>query len=301
MKNNSIAVGDVVRVSELPKIYERIGSRIVQDYKCRVVKIDDGMALLDSIPAKHTFLFPTKYLYKVNAEPKNEPKFKIGDKVISKFPFQTKVYTVLGHEKNCPWLVMIGDGEFINEDFLATYTSPSEPKKDTRRERERQVFKIGDIVRLDKLNGTCEHNGVVGTVCRITSLSANDDNDPSEWYYGIRMNDRTIHSSLLLTGKTDVIDGINVCDLVPVECVRPKSEPEKPSEEIKSVLTDDFKAKIKAQIEVFADGAYWSAYIAQLAHDIAVAYAEKNRYEPTEVGANAVKVAKAVAEGLKRK
>ena len=111
----------------------------------------------------------------------------------------------------------------------------AEPKNNTRQEREKQVFKIGDRVRLDKLNGTCQHNGVVGTVCRITSLSANDDNDPSEWYYGIRMNDRTIQSELLLTGKTDVLDGINVCDLVPVECLRPKSqEPKKPGEEIKA-------------------------------------------------------------------
>lgn len=53
---------------------------IAPHYECKVVEIDDGMALLDSIPAKYVFLFPLKYLVKVNEEAK-EAKFKKGDKV----------------------------------------------------------------------------------------------------------------------------------------------------------------------------------------------------------------------------
>lgn len=79
--SNEIKQGDKVRVSSiLPRIYERFGSMIAPHYECTVVEIDDNMALLDSIPAKHVFLFPLKYLAKIEAEAK-EPKFKKGDKV----------------------------------------------------------------------------------------------------------------------------------------------------------------------------------------------------------------------------
>lgn len=98
-----IKQGDKVRVSNrVPRIYERFGSMIAPHYECKVVEIDDGMALCDSIPAKHIFLFPLKYLVKVDAEAfrlsdvvsdaglhqdnylnedKKEPKFKVGDRV----------------------------------------------------------------------------------------------------------------------------------------------------------------------------------------------------------------------------
>lgn len=68
-----IKKGDKVRVSSrVPRIYERFGSMIAPHYECKVVEIDDGMALLDSIPAKHIFLFPLKYLIKVDAEAEEE-------------------------------------------------------------------------------------------------------------------------------------------------------------------------------------------------------------------------------------
>lgn len=81
MNRNEIKQGDKVRVSSrVPRIYERFGSMIAPHYECKVVEIDDGMALLDSIPAKHIFLFPLKYLVKVDAEAK-EAKIKLGDMV----------------------------------------------------------------------------------------------------------------------------------------------------------------------------------------------------------------------------
>lgn len=75
-----IKKGDKVRVSSrVPRIYERFGSMIAPHYECKVVEIDDGMALLDSIPAKHIFLFPLKYLIKVDVEAKEAKRIFYGD------------------------------------------------------------------------------------------------------------------------------------------------------------------------------------------------------------------------------
>lgn len=57
---------------------------------------------------------------------------------------------------------------------------------------------------------------------------------------------------------------------------------------------------ITIPVKVDLDEAFWDAYAADLAKDIAVKVANKFNY-PEEVAEYAVKVAKAVAEGLKRK
>lgn len=78
-----------------------------------------------------------------------------------------------------------------------------------------------------------------------------------------------------------------------------KVEKKKEKPRPKSVMTDDFKARLKEQITGYADGVYWSAYTAVLAKEIAVAYAEKGRYEPSEIGEKAVIAAKSVVDRLK--
>ncbi len=45
----------------------------------------------------------------------------------------------------------------------------------------------------------------------------------------------------------------------------------------------------------------WQDYEMTLAHDIAVAYAEKSRYEPREIGTYAVLAARSVVQNLKKK
>lgn len=45
----------------------------------------------------------------------------------------------------------------------------------------------------------------------------------------------------------------------------------------------------------------WQDYEMTLAHDIAVAYAEKGRYEPREIGSYAVLAARSVVQNLKKK
>ena len=94
-------------------------------YKRQVVDIEDGIALLDSIQSKYVTTIPCKYLVKVDAEAK-EPKFKVGDKVVSKPPFVEKVWTVFGYDDKIPYMVMVVDGEYINERNLEPYTEPTE-------------------------------------------------------------------------------------------------------------------------------------------------------------------------------
>lgn len=54
-------------------------------------------------------------------------------------------------------------------------------------------------------------------------------------------------------------------------------------------------------VEVDIQDSYWKAYTADLAGEIAIAYAEKGRFEPKDIGVNAVIAAKAVVEELKKK
>lgn len=75
-----IKIGDIVRVSEdIPRFYRRYNSMRIFEVTHKVGDIEDGLALLDSIPVKYVTMLPTKYLVKVNAEPKS--KYKVGDRV----------------------------------------------------------------------------------------------------------------------------------------------------------------------------------------------------------------------------
>lgn len=78
-----IKQGDKVRVSrDIPQFYLEYNSYRMFEIEHRVVDVnmEDGFALLDSIPPKFTTILPTKYLVKVDAGVK-EAKFKKGDKV----------------------------------------------------------------------------------------------------------------------------------------------------------------------------------------------------------------------------
>lgn len=84
MNNMEIKQGDKVRVSkDIPQFYRRYNSYRVFEVEHQVVDIEDGIALLDSIPSKYVTTIPTKYLVKVDAEAKEakEAKFKKGDRV----------------------------------------------------------------------------------------------------------------------------------------------------------------------------------------------------------------------------
>lgn len=208
MNTNSITVGDVVRVSkDAPRMYvEGILNGMFTDYDCSVEEIIDGNAKLKMIERVEPLFqaIPTKYLIKVEDEAKNEPKFKVGDKV----KYIGVLHTVESVSDIDGWkylIARVSDGIVTGaaERFLEPYTSPSEPKKPTEEA------------------------------------------------------DSLIHDWNELTDK---------------------------------LLTWEDLERSK-----------WEAYTAQLAHDIAVKLVNKNTADFSEVGANAVKVAKAVVEGLKRK
>lgn len=79
--SNEIKQGDRVRVSkDIPQFYRRYNSYRVFEVEHQVVDIEDGIALLDSIPSKYVTTIPCKYLVKVDAEEK-EAKIKLGDMV----------------------------------------------------------------------------------------------------------------------------------------------------------------------------------------------------------------------------
>ena len=123
-----IKVGDKVRVSsKLPKIYERFGARIAPEHECKVVEIDDDMALLGSIPSKYVFLFPLKYLIKVEDEDK--AKYGIGDKVrVLHSEILKRVYIIIGAEyrEKLGWYYQTNTHEWYPEIDLEPYAKPTE-------------------------------------------------------------------------------------------------------------------------------------------------------------------------------
>lgn len=122
--SNEIKVGDKVRVREdAPRMYLRTMSTKFLGAECGVFEIIDGNAAIAS--GRDYIAIPLKYLIKVEYEAK-EPKFKVGDKVVSKPPFVEKVWTVFGYDDKMPYMVMVGDGEYINERNLEPYTEPTE-------------------------------------------------------------------------------------------------------------------------------------------------------------------------------
>ena len=76
--SNEIKQGDKVRVSkDIPMFYRRYNSYRVFEVEHQVVDIEDGIALLDSIPSKYVTTIPCKYLVKVDVK----TKYNVGDRV----------------------------------------------------------------------------------------------------------------------------------------------------------------------------------------------------------------------------
>ena len=137
-----IKVGDKVRVREdAPKIFS------LGWYGCisNVVYIEDGCAKIECRDC--VLVIPLKYLIKVEDEAK-EPKFKRGDKVVCKFPFIKKVFTVLGYDDKMPYMVMVGNGRYINERNLELCTAETEEKIISQREAEFNEFAKKELDRV---------------------------------------------------------------------------------------------------------------------------------------------------------
>ena len=67
-----IKVGDIVRVSgDAPMVYTYGWRTIFRHNGCKVLAVEDGNAVIES--GRFEKAIPTKYLVKVNAEPKAKP------------------------------------------------------------------------------------------------------------------------------------------------------------------------------------------------------------------------------------
>lgn len=245
--SNEIKVGDKVRVSsKLPKIYERFGARIAPEHECKVIEIDEGMALLDSIPAKYVFLFPLKYLVKADEE-KKEAKFKVNDVMRTVFNETTHITAILGNGN----YHLYGMGNEYPEDSLTLvepYTEPTEEK-----------VKVGDKVRSKGYGLNAVVIGVDGDYIAVER----EDGIKQEW-------------------KRCMTELVEATDEVKNE--KPKTKKLEP---------------LVLPIEVDMQDTYWTAYAADLAKEVALKVANKYN-DPKQLADYAVKVAKAVVEGLKR-
>lgn len=104
-----IKVGDIVRVSEdAPKVYTYGWSTTFKHNDCKVLAVEDGNAVIESGWFEKTI--PTKYLVKVNAEPKS--KYKVGDRV--KFKSLDELCKLQG--QSFRWLL----SEFANKEATIT-------------------------------------------------------------------------------------------------------------------------------------------------------------------------------------
>lgn len=104
-----IKVGDIVRVSEdAPKVYVYGWSTTFKHNDCKVLAVEDGNAVIESGRFEKTI--PTKYLVKVNAEPKS--KYKVGDRV--KFKSLDELCKLQG--QSFRWLL----SEFANKEATIT-------------------------------------------------------------------------------------------------------------------------------------------------------------------------------------
>lgn len=140
-----IKVGDKVRVSkDAPKVYQKGSVFDYTEHQSTVHELDGDAAIIgldieDSPIYSAPIAIPTKYLIKVEEEAK-EPKFKRGDKVVCKSPFIKKVFTVLGYDDKMPYMVMVGDGRYIDERNLELCTAETEDEIIRQREAEFDEF-----------------------------------------------------------------------------------------------------------------------------------------------------------------
>lgn len=250
MNRNEIKQGDKVRVAkDIPQFYLEYNSYRMFEIEHRVVDVnmEDGFALLDSIPPKFTTILPTKYLVKVDAEAK-EANVKIGDKVVVHYPSGDRIGRIKEVMLDCTYDIDFGGGctgHNITRSQIELYTAPK--------------IKVGDRVRNVKSN-EC----------------------------GIVLN---IRNGVIEVGipyvKPKRYWSTNI-----VECVEPTEQTE--AEKKPNV------GSIKIPVEVDLTDSYWDAYASDLAKEVALKVANKFN-DPEQAAEYAVKVAKAVVEGLKRK
>lgn len=174
--SNEIKVGDKVRVREdAPIIYYYSSNGIVKEVEDEAALVTGEITGISNYPSDWYVTIPTKYLVKVDDEAK-EPKFKRGDKVVSKPPFVEKVWTVFGYDDKMPYMVRVGDGEYINERNLELYTEPTER---TEADKKPKVGSIKIPVEVDLTDGYWDAY-TADLVKEVALKVANKYNDPEQ-------------------------------------------------------------------------------------------------------------------------
>lgn len=261
--SNEIKQGDKVRVSkDIPMFYRRYNSYRVFEVEHQVVDIEDGIALLDSIPSKYVTTIPCKYLVKVDAEAK-EPKFKVGDKVV---------------RKNVSTIRTIISIDYVDDDEAPTYyyntvdSQGNNPMDFLESElilyiESTPKYKKGDRVKICSKNA--ERFGCVGTILEVHD-NGTVDVDFNDYYVGGH--------------------------LYSIDFIEPYTEPTEQTEAEKPNHT------IKIPVEVDLTDSYWDAYAADLAKEIVLKTVNSaSDRRPSAIAEYATDIAKAVVEGLKRK
>lgn len=262
--SNEIKVGDKVRVSrDVPQFYLEYNSYRMFEIEHRVVDVnmEDGFALLDSIPPKFTTILPTKYLVRVDAEAK-EAKFKVGDRVrVKGCGYEPNLHKgdigeILDtNDKEQCFVLFKKSQAWIYADCLEPYAEPTAPK-----------YKKGDRVKICSKDAA--RFGCVGTILEVHE-NGTVDVDFNDYYVGGH--------------------------LYSIDFIEPYTQPTEQTEAEKPKI-----GSIKIPVEVDLTDSYWNAYAADLAKEIALKVANKFN-DPEQAAEYAVSVAKAVVEGLKRK
>ena len=139
-----IKVGDKVRVSkDAPKLLFTRSICNYPEYVFEVRVIEDDLADIyygaGKIPLA-AFVVPTKYLIKVDAEPKKEPKFKAGE--IVRYRYDGKLYIVECKTGKYYYALRRVGGDIMMHDVLESDLElVTEPK---------QEIKVGDMIDTPK-------------------------------------------------------------------------------------------------------------------------------------------------------
>lgn len=266
--SETIKVGDKVRVSkDAPKLLFARSICSYPEYVFEVRAIEEELADIyygvGKIPLA-AFVIPTKYLTKVDVEPK-EPKFKVNDVVRTVFNETTHITSVLENGN----YYLYGMGNEYPEDSLTLiqpYIEPTAPK-----------FKVGDRVKfkniyeLQKVKDKSFRWMLVMFASKEATITAVEDNG----FYRVDI-DPSIGG---------INDDIIECKVEPTEQTEAEKKPNVGS--------------ITIPVEVDLSDSYWDAYAADLAKEITLKVANKHN-DPKQAAEYAVSVAKSVVEGLKR-
>lgn len=153
--SNEIKQGDKVRVSrDIPQFYRRYNSYRVFEVEHQVVDIEDGLALLDSIPSKYVTTIPTKYLVKVEAEAK-EAKYRKDDKVCInksslKHGLRGEILTIIGVDvSDRTYYVQsrcMRSPIWLREDEISPYVEPTEQTEAEKTNTDSLVAEINKVI-----------------------------------------------------------------------------------------------------------------------------------------------------------